>query len=82
MPRAKQRILLARFRQNLLAIAHRDDRVVGRIGALDVVEIGRHDLDAGHLARRNHIRQRTGAKIEDVGLTGNDSTRFEPQWVR
>jgi hypothetical protein len=31
-----------------------------------LIEIGGHDLDAGHLARRDQVRQSAGGKLDDV----------------
>lgn len=70
----QKRVLLARLSQNLLTTAHRNDRIVRRIGPLDLVEIDRQDLDAGRFARGDQIRQRTRAKFEDIGsLRGRET---------
>ena len=51
----KLHIAFARLHQQSCAILQRDNGVHMRIHPLDVVEIGRHDLDAGNLPRDGRI---------------------------
>jgi hypothetical protein len=56
--------------EQLLALAHGDDGVDRRIEAIDVVEIGVHDLDAGELLRPQRLAQRQRIHHHDVGYGG------------
>ena len=71
----KLRIAFARLRQQVCAILQRNDRIHTRIEYLDVIEIGRHDLDAGQLPGGNVAGEREAVQHHDVGGVRRNWTR-------
>jgi hypothetical protein len=53
--------------QQVCAILQRDDRIHTWIENLDVIEVGRHDLDAGQLPGGNVAGEHKAIQHHDVG---------------
>ena len=66
----------ARLGEKCRAVAQRDDRVDRGIELLDLVEIGGHHLDAGHLPRADRAGERDGIHHHDIGCSARCGFRF------
>ena len=66
---AARKLLVARLglRNQIAAVLQRDDGVDLGIERVDVIEVGVHHLDAGHLLRLDRARQRERVHHHDVG---------------